>query len=679
MNAEAEATPGVMGWSDHQLRTLAALSEAFAPGFSPADYARWGRTAAETLNAVADPADLRQLRLVVTALDSRLANLATGGGWTRIGSVTGPGADRLLLGWATSRLGPRRTAFQAFKRLLLFLTWTDPLTDGQPSTAWAEIGYAPPVAEAAAAPLISPLRVDRSESSELELEAEIVVVGSGAGGGVVAARLAEAGRDVLVLEAATHVPEPEMPVLEGDAFRRLYLDRGTTSTADLGITIVAGSAMGGGTAVNWTTCIDPPPWLRAEWAAFGLEDFDDSQTDADLVRIREELGVQAPTSVPPKDQVILDGAAGLGWESATTERNAGPCTACGGCGFGCRAGAKRSGLRAHLARAHAAGARILDGAMVEQVEREGDLGRTTGVRGTLRNADGLAGRPFRVRAHSVVLAAGALRTPLVLAASGVTHPELGRNLHLHPAVVVAARMPQRVETWIGPLQAARSLEFAQPGPAGEDAVGPAHGGFFIETGPAHPGLAATALPWDGGQAGRDLMRAFPFIVPLGAALRDSSAGRVHWSRAHRPRIDYELADADRRTVARAKIELSRLGRAAGAVELLTAGTPSDRIDLERASDAEWDAYLRRRAAADYGPNRVFAFSAHQMGTVRAGGDPRTSVCDPHGRVRSDQTWAPIGGLYVADASLFPSAAGVNPMLTIMALAERTARAIAADT
>jgi choline dehydrogenase-like flavoprotein len=312
--------------------------------------------------------------------------------------------------------------------------------------------------------------------------------------------------------------------------------------------------------------------------------------------------------------------------------------------------------------------------MVEQVEREGALGRTTGVRGTLRNPDGLVGRPFQVRAHSVVLAAGALRTPLVLAASGVTHPELGRNLHLHPAVVVAARMPQRVETWIGPLQAARSLEFAQPGPAGEDGVGPAHGGFFIETGPAHPGLAATALPWDGGQAGRDLMRAFPFIVPLGAALRDTSAGRVHWSRAHRPRIDYQLADADRRTVARAKIELSRLGRAAGAVELLTAGTPSDRIDLERASDAEWDAYLRRRAAANYGPNRVFAFSAHQMGTVREGGDPRTSVCDPYGRVRSrsdpGSDRRPVRGRCVA----LPSAAGVNPMLTIMALAERTARA-----
>jgi choline dehydrogenase-like flavoprotein len=666
------------GWSAHQLRTLAALSRAFAPGFAAADYERWAHEAAGTLNAVADPGDLRQLRLVVSALDSPVLTALSGGGWRRISDVDGETADRLLLRWAASRLGPRRTAFQAFKRLLLFLAWTDPLTDGRPNRAWAEIGYAPPPSGEAATPAVTPLVVDRGATDSLELEADVVIVGSGAGGGVVAARLAEAGRDVLVVEAARHVPEGDLPTLEREAFRRLYLDQGTTATADLGITIAAGAALGGGTTVNWTTCLEPPAWLRAEWTAIGLEGFDGSETDADLARLREELDLRPPTAIPPKDQAILDGAAALGWESGPTERNAGPCTACGGCGFGCRAGAKRSGLRAHLVTAQAAGARILDGAVVDLVDREGRPGWATGVRGRLLGPEGTPGRPFRVRAATVVVAAGALRTPLLLTASGVTHPELGENLHLHPAVVVAARMPQRIETWSGPLQAARSLEFVRPGPASSDGIGPAHGGFFIETGPAHPGLASSALPWEGGWAARELMRAFPHIVPLGAALRDTTAGSVGWSRARRPRIHYQLSWADRRTVARAKVELSRLGRAAGAVELLTAGTPPDRIALEGVSDAAWEAWLRRRARADYGPNRVFVFSAHQMGTARAGATARTSVCDPDGRVRSDQSWAPIGGLFVADASLFPTAAGVNPMLTIMALAERTARAVLAD-
>ena len=505
-----------------------------------------------------------------------------------------------------------------------------------------------------------------------------MVVGSGAGAGVAAARLAAAGQDVLVLEAASHVPEAELPVLERDAYRRLYLDRGTTATADLAVTIVAGATVGGGTAVNWTTCIDPPDWLRAEWAAVGLEAIDSAQTDADLARLRADLGVQPPSAIPPKDQAILDGARALGWEAAPTERNAGPCTACGGCGFGCRSGAKRSGLRVHLAMAQAAGARILDGAVAEAVEHEARPWRTAGVQGYLLAADGTPGRAFTVRAPRVVLAAGALRTPLILAASGITHPELGKNLHLHPAVVVSARMPHRIETWLGPLQAARSLEFVRPGPASSDGIGPPHGGFFIETGPAHPGLAASAFPWEGGEAGRELMRTYPWLVPLGAALRDHSAGTVEWSRARRPRIHYALDPVDRRTVARAKVELSRLGRAAGATELVTAASPSDRIDLEAASGADWDRWLRRRATADYGPNRVFVFSAHQMGTARAGGNPRTSVCEPHGRVVSDDSWRPAGGLYVADASLFPSAAGVNPMITVMALAERTARAVLAD-
>jgi choline dehydrogenase-like flavoprotein len=660
------APPRPAGWSDRQLDTLTALARAFAPGFPEADDRRRARRAAEILNAVADPADLRQLRLVVTALDSRAANLATGGGWRRISGLFGPEADRLLLGWATSGLGQRRTAFQAFKRLLLFLAWTDPGPDGSGNPAWDEIGYAVAAPAESPAPSITPLNVDRDAPDEVVLEADTVVVGSGAGGGVVAARLAAAGRDVLVVEAGPYVAEGEMPVLEGEAYRRLYLDQGTTSSADLGITIVAGAVVGGGTTINWTTCFAPPDWLRDEWTAAGLEGFDAHQTDADVVRLREELGIQPPTWVPPKDRAILDGARALGWEHAVTERNAGPCGECGSCGFGCRYGTKRSGLRAHLASAHADGARVLADAPVRRVDLE--QGRVVGVSGSL--VDGTqTSRPFRVRAPRVVVAAGALRTPLILEAGGIAHPQLGRNLHLHPAVVVAARMPQPVDAWVGPLQAARSLQFVR---GGTD-----HGGFFIETGPAHPGLAASAFPWEGGAAARTFMRGVRHVVALGAALRDSTSGRVFTSRAGRPRIAYRLDAADRRTAARALVEVSRLGRAAGATELIAASTPADRIDLGTADDAAWDAFLHRRATADLGPNRTFVFSAHQMGTARAGADARLSVCDPHGRVRGDGS-AVVPGLYVADGSLFPSAAGVNPMLTIMTLAERTARAVFAD-
>lgn len=667
------------GWSPRQLATLATLAETFTPWLAPDTYPRLAAAAAETLDAVADPADLRQLRLVLDALDSPVANALTGGGWHRLEDLDSADRDRLLLRWAGSRLGRRRTAFQAFKRLSLFLAWTDAGAHGAGNPAWAEIGYRPSAETASPPPLVRPLEIDRSGEGLVGLEADVVVVGSGAGGGVVAARLAEAGAHVLVLEAGPHLPEADMPTNEGEAFRRLYLDRGTTSTADLGITIVAGSCLGGGTTINWTTCIDPPSWLRDEWATdHEVEGFDSDQTDADLARLRAELDLRPPTVVPPKDRAILDGAAALGWEHGTTERNAGPCTECGACGFGCRTGAKRSGLRGHLAAAQAHGARLLVDAPVERIGRDRATGAATGVTGWLRAADGGAGRPYEVRARQVVVAAGALRTALLLRASGVDHDQLGENLRLHPAFVVVARMAEAVAMWNGPLQAARSLEFVRPGPAADDGVGPAHGGFFIETGPAHPGLIASAFPWEGGAASRALMREARYLVPLGAALRDKTAGRVRWSRARRPRIDYRLSAADRRTAARATVEVSRLGRAAGALELLTGGTPPDRIAPQAASDEEWAAFLRRRATANFSANRTFAFSAHQMGTARAGGDPGLHPCDPHGRVRSGRAGYPVRGLYVADASLFPTAAGVNPMITIMALAERTARAVLAD-
>ena len=95
-------------------------------------------------------------------------------------------------------------------------------------------------------------------------------------------------------------------------------------------------------------------------------------------------------------------------------------------------------------------------------------------------------------------------------------------------------------------------------------------------------------------------------------------------------------------------------------------------------DAAFDGYLARLANFDFAPNRATVFSAHQMGTARAGADPSTSATDPYGRVWRDTRGALVSGLYVGDASLFPTAVGVNPMITVMALAARVARAVDAD-
>lgn len=327
------------------------------------DAERRALLAAETLDATTDPGDLRRLRVALRLIDSRLANWTTGSGFTTFRMADAEARERILLAWAHSRVGLRRTAFQALKRLGLFLAYADPGPDPERphNPAWARIGYRPPEPAANPPPAsVHPLALDRDGDAVLELEADVAVIGSGAGGGVAAARLAAAGRRVLVLESGPYLPETDMPALEAPAFRDLYLDRGTTSTTDLGITILAGTGLGGGTTINWTTTFAPPDWLRAEWASeHGLDGFDGLETYADLARLTTELDLHPPTMVPPKDRLILDGARALGWEADVTLRNAGPCTDCGGCGFGCQRGTKRSGLRAHLTAAQGHGAEVV--------------------------------------------------------------------------------------------------------------------------------------------------------------------------------------------------------------------------------------------------------------------------------------------------------------------------------
>jgi choline dehydrogenase-like flavoprotein len=646
-----------------ELLPVGLLAEVFATlaPMTPAEARRRAEAAAETLAATRDRAEVAQLGLVLRSLELPALNALDGGGWVSFSRASQDARERILRAWATSRLAQRRTAFQALKRIGLFLAYADPGDDpDRPfNPMWARLGYAPRRAgpDDVPVPDLRPLDASLDGAGRLALEADVVIVGSGAGGGVAAARLSAAGRSVLVVEAGGYVPAAGVPSSEAMAWRDLYLDRGTTGPDDASVTILAGATLGGGTTVNWTTSIAPPAWVLDEWERdHGLPELRGTDADADLARLTDELGLMPPTAVPPKDRLILDGARALGWEADTTRRNAGPCTECGSCGFGCHRGTKRSTARVHLLAAQAAGARILADARVSRVLLRG--GRTVGVQGRLAG-----GRPFVVRSPQVVVAGGALRTPLILQASGTGHPEVGRNLHLHPSPVIAAQLPGRVAMWEGPTQAARSAELLGP-----------ERSILIESAPAHPGLAAAALPWLGRDAGTELLSRLDHLAPLIGIVRDRGAGTITRRRSGRASIRYRLAAVDAVAARAALVAMARIAEAGGADEMLALTTEGER--WRRGDDLE--PYLRRLAAVDTAPNRMALFSAHQMGSARAGADPRRSACDAWGRVRSDDRGGVTPGLYVADASLMPTALGVNPMLTIMLLAERTARAVLDD-
>jgi choline dehydrogenase-like flavoprotein len=494
-------------------------------------------------------------------------------------------------------------------------------------------------------------------------------VGSGAGGGVIAAEAARAGRSVIVVEAGAFIPEPEMPTDELGAYDRMYLDHGMTATWDGAVSILAASVVGGGTTVNWLTSIPAQPNVRAEWARdHGIDGADGPEFDDDLAVIEREIGVQGPPNVPAKDAAILRGAAALGWEAGETRRDGVGCGDCGSCPFGCRRGAKQSGLRVHLADAWRNGARIVPDVRVETVLLTG--GRAGGV--VSRLADG---RRLTIRASQVVLAAGALRTPGILERSGLGHPANGRFLRLHPVAVIGAFMRDAVTMWSGTTQAVRSLEWLEPREPGGS-------GFVIESAPGHPGLIGLAFPWESTDAFQEIMTRVRRIAPLIAIVRDTGpGGRVRSTGSGGVRIDYPMGPVEAATLRRGLVEMARLGRAAGAGDLVALGTPPAWHRPGAISDAEERAfarYLERLATFDFGPNRGMVFSAHQMGTARMGADPADHSVDVRGRVRSDARGTVVPGLYVGDGSLFPTAIGVNPMVTIMVLARRVARTVNAE-
>ncbi len=662
-------------WPENDLAILAALAETFVPG----DADHRARLASEALTASADPAQVRQLRLALRLMDSGAANLLLTGRPRSFTSMSTADRERYLLGWATARLGMRRSAFAAFRRLLTFLAYAEPGLDG-PNLRLSRMGYRPddpPVTQEPPAirPLVLPATSgSRTTEAAIVLESDAVIVGAGAGGGVLAAALTAAGRSVVVVEAGPFVDESVMPRDELSAFDRLYLNHGLLTTWDGSVTMLAGSGVGGGTLVNWMTCIPATASVRDEWERdHGIEDLTGATWTNDIATLDAELEVAEPTQIPPKDAVILRGARALGWDADPTRRNASACGDCGSCPFGCRRGTKRSGMRAHLGQAAAGGARVIADARVTRVLVEG--GRAVGVEAEVAAGGDGSTRSLVVRASTVIVAAGALRTPAVLQRSGVEHPAIGRHLRLHPVAVVAGRYDEPIEMWRGTMQAARSLQFVEPEAD--------RNGYVIEAAPGHPGLLALALPWEGSVAHADLMDGAARLSPLIAITRDGGEGRTTITPSGRVRIDYRLDERGIATLRHGLVSMTRLARAAGATEVLAAGMPpawyrsADGAGDAPAAVARFEAAL---AAFDFGPNRGAVFSAHQMGSVRMGADRRTHPCDPWGRVRArDRGDGVIHGLYVGDGSLFPTGLGVNPMITIMALARRVARTVLADT
>jgi choline dehydrogenase-like flavoprotein len=267
-----------------------------------------------------------------------------------------------------------------------------------------------------------------------------------------------------------------------------------------------------------------------------------------------------------------------------------------------------------------------------------------------------------VRAPIVVVAAGGLETPALLLRSGLKHSALGKNLYLHPTTAVAGVYAETVRPWEGPPQTVLCETHAALD---------GNFGARLEVAPAHPGLLALALPWHGARDHRRRMQQAAHVSTIIVLTRDASGGRVRVRRDGRAEIEYRPGARELAHMKRGLAAAVRVHVAAGAEEVITLHSRPQVLIAKNATPAAVEDYCAGVSSAALDRNWSTLFSAHQMGTCRMGADPGSSVCDEHGAVRG------IGGLYVADASLFPASSGVNPMVTVMAVAKIVGEEVAA--
>jgi choline dehydrogenase-like flavoprotein len=545
--------------------------------------------------------------------------------------------------------------------MLLFYGVPDPATGRNPN--WEAIGYPGPRA-VPPSPEEAPktIAVTRPDEADLTLTADVVVVGSGSGGGVVAGTLARAGKDVVVLEAGGYYNEADFNQLELWAYERLYRAGGIAQTANGSIALQTGSNLGGGSTVNWTNCLRTTPHVREEWEReHGLEGLAGPAYDRHLDEVFARLQVNDTCSdLNGPNTRLREACERLGYDFKVITRNADreryDAEVAGFIGFGDVSGAKLGTLKTYLQDAADAGARFVVDCRVERVLV--GRGRAEGVEGTYRDADGRLARVV-VRAPQVVLAAGALDTPAVLLRSGIGGPAAGDHLRLHPATVVVGVYDEPQRSWWGAPQTGLSDEFADL----EDGYG-----FLVETSHASPALTGTAVPWQSGRQHKETMAKGPMTSALVVLVRDRGHGRVTIDGGGNPVHHYDLADElDVRHFRHGLAELVRMHDAAGAREVLSLSRKLQHWHRDGGEPVE--AFARRVHDGPLSPHEHAIFSLHHMGSARMGADPRTSVADPWGELHDTP------GVWIGDASAFPSASGTNPMITTMALARRTAEAM----
>lgn len=655
-----------------------------------------------TMQKLLKPAELHIMKKILWLLSTPVGTFVLAGKLAlarefpfvkRFGDLSLETREQVLLGWSTSSLSILRAAFKAFQSSVAWNHFTTVNESGQ-NPFWKAIGYSGPDPVAISATLTpkplenSVIDVSMLSSEDLNmafkargfsltdassiakpenvkscdhvLECDVVIVGSGSGGGVAAAVLAKAGFKVIILEKGGYMARQDLSLLEGEAVSNLYEEGRFFTTDDQRMFIMAGSTVGGGSAVNWSASFRTPDHVLREWnEELNLPLFGSQRYREAMDEVCKRLGVQEEIDKESfQNTVLRTGCEKLGYHKGNIHINATPDHHCGWCTFGCRKGMKQGTSETWLVDAAQAGAVILTRCQAQRIlHSEGVRAKSRKATGVVAKIAGNDDRHLFIKSRATVVACGSLQTPPLLRRSGLKNPHIGKNLHLHPVQIVWGYFPQQAEPegncYEGAIMTAYSNEAANWDTTGY--------GALIQTPILHPGTFACAMPWKSSSNFKESMVKYSRTCSLIVLLRDRGSGTVGTKSDGSLNIHYKLRSDDA-TRTRAAIEKAlRVLVASGAAEV---GSHHQQLESFKVNgnDSDFEDYVNRVASKDGAP----LYSAHQMGSCRMGVKEGEGAVD-----EMCESWE-MEGLYLGDASVFPTASGVNPMITIQSIAFCTA-------
>ncbi|KAI5811539.1 hypothetical protein DFH27DRAFT_533979 [Peziza echinospora] len=511
------------------------------------------------------------------------------------------------------------------------------------------------------------------------IETDALVIGSGCGGAVVAMAVAEANGKVLVVEKGTWYPNSTFPKSERETGTSLY-EGGTfyVRPEQENLALLAGSTWGGGGTVNWSVCLQTQGFVREEWAtSYGVPFYLSQTYQKKLDEVFNRLGATLHSKHNNRNNNLLEGAHKLGYYGRALHQNSGGtqhidgyCTSgCGGNsgnpedgdGWGWKLGVAQT----YLPDAARAGAEFIQGLFVESIIIEN--GVATGAKGLWippHAEDGEQASPIKViiNAKTVVVSCGSLSSPALLLRSKIENPNIGLNLTVHPSAAIMAIYPEETKPLYGASTTAIVTTF-------ENIDGEGYGAK-LECTNMLPTFVLSTIPWTSPQDYKRKLLQWKNMDAYVSICRDKIGGRVYLDPANPNafKVDYIVSEIDRKHLTEGAIAAAKIAYVQGAKEIFLNNTAiptffaTVAVEARSILDPEFQEWIARvREQGLHAPEGCFA-SAHQMGTCRMGPDKSKAVVDIKGKVFG------VENLYVADASVLPTASGVNPMVTTMATA-----------